>query len=42
MNPIFIYQNEATLKENNKFSIDFVDDEIVNFISFSANNQHYI
>ena len=42
MNPIFIYQNEATLKENNKFSIDFVDNEIVNFISFSTNNQYYI
>ena len=42
MNPIFIYQNEVTLKENNKFSIDFVDDQIVKFISFSANNQYYI
>ena len=42
MNPIFIYQNEITLKNNNKFSIYFIDDEIVNFISFSTNNQYYI
>ena len=40
MNPIFIYQNEATLHENNKFSI--IDCEIVNFITFSAKNQYYI
>ena len=42
MNPIFIYQNEAVLKGNNKFSIDFVDDQIVNFVSFTTNNQYYI
>ena len=42
MNPIFIYQNEATFKGNNKFSIDFIDDEIVNFINFSIENQYYI
>ena len=42
MNPIFIYQNEAMLKENNKFSIDFIDGEIVNFINFSIENQYYI
>ena len=42
MNPIFIYQNEALLQGNNRFSIDFVDDQIVNFISFTTNNQYYI
>ena len=42
MNPIFIYQNEATLNKNNKFSIDFIDKEFVNFISFSTENRHYI
>ena len=42
MNPIFIYQNEATLNENNKFSIDFIDDEIINFINFSIENKYYI
>ena len=40
MNPIFIYQNEVALDSNNKFTIDFVDGEIVNFISFSAKNQY--
>ena len=42
MNPIFIYQNETTLNKNNKFSIDFADNEIVNFINFSTENQYYI
>ena len=42
MNLIFIYQNEATLQANNKFSIDFIDGEIVNFINFSTENQYYI
>ena len=42
MNPIFIYQNEVALDNNNKFIIDFVDGEIVNFISFSAKKQYYI
>ena len=42
MNPIFIYQNEVTLKENNKFSLDFLDNQIVNLISFSTNAQYYI
>ena len=42
MNPIFIYQNEATLNKNNKFSIDFIDKEFVNFISFSTENRYYI
>ena len=42
MNPIFIYQNEASLNGNNKFSIDFIDGETVNFINFSTENQYYI
>ena len=33
MNPIFIYQNEVTLDINNKFTIKFVDDEIVHYIN---------
>ena len=40
MNPVFIYQNEATL--DNKFTIDFIDDEIVNLVNFSSKNQYYI
>ena len=42
MNPVFIYQNEATLDNNNKFTIDFIDDEIVNLVNFSSKNQYYI
>ena len=42
MNPIFIYQNEAKLDNNNKFTIDFVDDEIVNLVTFLSKNQYYI
>ena len=34
MNPIFIYQNEVALDNNNKFTIDFIDGEIVNLITF--------
>ena len=42
MNPIFIYQNEVVLDNNNKFTIDFVDGEIVNSIAFFAKKQYYI
>ena len=42
MNPIFIYQNEAKLDYNNKFTIDFIDDDYVNFIKFFEKNQYYI
>ena len=42
MNPVFIYQNEAKLDNNNKFTIDFVDDEIVNYVNFFSKNQYYI
>ena len=42
MNTIFIYQNEAKLDNNNKFTIDFVDDEIVNLVTFLSKNQYYI
>ena len=34
MNPIFIYQNEAKLDNSNKFTIDFIDKEVVNLVSF--------
>ena len=40
MNPVFIYQNEAILDSNNKFTIDFIDDEIVNLVNFSSKNQY--
>ena len=42
MNPIFIYQNEVVLDNNNKLTIDFVDGEIVNSIAFFAKKQYYI
>ena len=43
MNPIFIYQNKAKLDHNNRFTIDFIDEETVNFVSFfSSKNQYYI
>ena len=34
MNPIFIYQNEAKLDNNSKFTIDFIDEEVVNLVIF--------
>ena len=37
MNPVFIYQNEAKLDNNNKFTIDFIDEEVVNLVSFFQN-----
>ena len=42
MNPIFIYQNEAKLDCNNKFTIDFIDNEYVNYVKFFQKNQYYI
>ena len=42
MNPVLIYQNEATLDYNNKFTIDFVDNNNVNYINFLRKNQYYI
>ena len=42
MNPIFIYQNEAKLDNKNKFTIDFIDEEVVNLVSFFSENQYYI
>ena len=42
MNPVLIYQNEAKLDYNNKFTIDFVDNNNVNYINFLRKNQYYI
>ena len=42
MNPVFIYQKEAKLDNNNKFTIDFIDGEIVNLVNFFSKNQYYI
>ena len=40
MNPIFIYQNKAKLDNNNKFTNDFIDEEVVNLVSFFSKNQY--
>ena len=40
MNPVLIYQNETTLDYNNKFSIDFVDNNTVNYVKFLKKNQY--
>ena len=40
MNPVFIYQNEADFK-NNKFSIDFNDDENRYVVDFSTDKKYY-
>ena len=42
MNPIFIYQNEAKLDNNNKLTIDFIDEEVINLVSFFSKNQSSI
>ena len=42
MNPIFIYRNEAKLDYNNKFTIDFIDNDYENYIKFFQKNQYYI
>ena len=42
MNPIFIYQNEAKLDFNNKFTINFIDNDYVNYIKFFQKNQYYV
>ena len=42
MNPVLIYQNEAALDFNNKFSINFVDNDVVNYVKFFKKNQYYI
>ena len=40
MNPVFIYQNEADFK-NNKFSIDFNNDENRYVVDFSTDKKYY-
>ena len=42
MNTVFIYFNEATLKENNKFTLDFSDNDQVHKINFSPKFEYYI
>ena len=42
MNPIFIYQNEATLKKNNKFDLQFSDNSYVHMVNVSPKFDYYI
>ena len=42
MNPVLIYQSEIKLDYNNKFTIDFIDGDVVNKVQFLRKNQYYI
>ena len=42
MNPVLIYQSETKLDYNNKFTINFIDGDIINKVQFLRKNQYYI
>ena len=42
MNPVLIYQSEVKLNYNNKFTINFIDDDVINKVQFLRKNQYYI
>ena len=42
MNPVLIYQNEAKFDFNNKFTIEFIDNNVDLFVNFSKERQYYI
>ena len=42
MNPAFIYFREIPLKDNNKFTLDFSDEEFVQKINFNKKTHYYI
>ena len=42
MNPVLIYQNEAKFDFNNKFTIEFSDNNVDLFVNFSTDRQYYI
>ena len=42
MRPILIYFGETYLDENNKFTLDFWDQEFVQEIEFLSKNKYYI
>ena len=42
MRPILIYFKETHLDENNKFTLDFSDQEFVQEIDFLSKNKYYI
>ena len=42
MNPDFIYFKEIALDDNNKFVLDFSDEEFIQKINFNKNFNYYI
>ena len=42
MNPAFIYFREIPLKDNNKFTLDFSDEEFVQKINLNRKKDYYI
>ena len=42
MRPVLIYFREMHLDENNKFTLDFSDQEFVQEIEFLSKNKYYI
>ena len=42
MRPILIYFRETHLDENNKFTLDFSDQELVQVNEFLSKNKYYI
>ena len=42
MIPVFIYFRETPLDENNKFTLDFSDEEFVQETEFLSKNKYYI
>ena len=42
MRPDFIYFKELLLGENNKFTLDFSDEEFVQKVDFLSKNEYYI
>ena len=42
MNPDFIYFKELALDDNNKFVLDFSDEEFIQKINFNKNFNYYI
>ena len=42
MEPAFIYFKEAFLNNENKFTLDFSDEEIVHEVLFSPKNDYYV
>ena len=42
MKPVFIYFKEIPFKDNNKFVLDFSDDEFIQKVTFEKNINYYI